>query len=209
MSGAPASDRRRLVIESLVTFGALAGVLSAFARFVAGIETRPGVVLADPLLARIHPIDLTWPIFGALYGAIVVAVALLVRRPNRLLAGAQTYALVVLVRFAMMGSAPFDPPPDALPLVDPLVALFGPPAIMTRDLFFSGHTATATVLALTAPTRRARLGFTVAAGVIAVGVLWQKVHYTIDVLVAPLVAFAAWRAVLALRARLGLPDVGD
>ncbi len=201
-------EARRLVVEAAVTFPLLTAVLMSFARFVSRVETRPGVLLADPLLAKIHPHDLTWPIFTLLYGAIVVSVVMLVRRPARFLAGAQTYALVVLIRFAMMWAAPFEPPPDAVPLIDPVVALFGPPPIMTRDLFFSGHTATATVLALAAPTRRARLVFSAVAAAIAAAVLWQKVHYTIDVLVAPTVAVFAWRAVLAARARLGLPDVG-
>lgn len=203
------TKNHRLAIEGAATLVFLLTVLLSFARFVARVEHRPGVVLADPLLARFAPRDSTWLIFIALYGAILLTIGLLVRRPRRLLAGCQAYALMVLLRLVMMWAAPFEPPPTMIALADPFVGLFGPPAVMTRDLFFSGHTATCTMLALAAPTTRWRVFLALLATLVACGVLAQHVHYFIDVLVAPLAALFAWRATLAVRARLQLPPLEE
>ena len=201
------NPRKRLWIEAAATIVFLVVVLLQFARFVTFIEQRPGVVLADPLLARFAPRDVTWLVFGALYGALVITIGLLVKNPPRLLAGCQAYAVMVLLRFVMMWAAPFDPPPTAIPLADPFVSLFGPSQALTRDLFFSGHTATSTLVALAAPKRWANVVLGCLAAAIASGVILQHVHYTIDVLVAVPVAFSAWRLVLTVRKWIGLPDV--
>ncbi len=198
------NPRQRTWLEAALTIGLLVAIMLSFARFAAWVELRPGVVLSDPLLRRFAPRDVTWPIFGALYGGIVLTVALLFKHPARLLAGCQAYGIMVLIRIAMMWAAPLDPPPDAIPLADPFVSFFGPSQVLTRDLFFSGHTATCTMLALAAPYRWARRLLAGCALTLASCVLWQHVHYTLDVLVAPFASYAAWRTALALRSRLGL-----
>jgi hypothetical protein len=194
-------------LEAALTVVVLVAIMLSFARFAAWVDLRPGVVLSDPLLARFAPRDVTWPIFSVLYGGIALAVALLRKHPARLLAGCQAYGLMVLLRIVMMWAAPFDAPADALALADPFVRAFGPSQILTRDLFFSGHTATSTMLALAAPRRWARRLLALGVVSLATCVLVQHVHYTIDVLVAPFVSFGAWRLTLYARARLGLPSV--
>jgi len=84
------------------------------------------------------------------------------------------------------------------PVLDPLVQVFGTGEVLTRDLFFSGHTATLALLALLAPGRTSRRFFVVCTLLVAVCVLWQHVHYTVDVLVAPFFAFASRELVFAL-----------
>lgn len=195
---------RARVLEAAATLPVIVAVLATFARFVQRVELRPGVRLADPVLAAIGPRDLTWPIFLVLYGALVLAIASLVRRPARLLAGVQAYAVMVLLRMAAMAVTPLDPPGDAIPLQDPLVRFFGPSQVLTRDLFFSGHTATCVMamLAVLQPRRRALLAAATLA--VASGVLVQHVHYTIDVLAAPPFAYLAWSLVGLARRRAGL-----
>jgi len=153
------NDRRRTALEAGITVTLLVAIMMSFGRFAAWVELRPGVILDDPLLRRFAPRDLTWPIFVALYGGIVLTVALLWKHPARLLAGCQAYGIMVLFRIAMMWAAPLDPPPDAIPLADPFVSFFGPSQVLTRDLFFSGHTATCTMLVLAAPYPIIRLVF--------------------------------------------------
>nr|WP_262896050.1 sphingomyelin synthase family protein [Hymenobacter sp. BT523] len=63
---------------------------------------------------------------------------------------------------------------------------------IVRDLFFSGHTATMALLVLAVrgrAWRRALVLMTVAVGLL---VLVQRVHYTYDVLAAPLFAWLAY-----------------
>ena len=190
--------------EAILTPFALVGVLAVMARFLSWVERRPGVLLADPVLAWIPARDMTWLTFGLVYGGLVTAFVVLLPYPRRLVLGAQAYAVMVLLRMAVMSVTPLEAPTTTIPLRDPLVQILGTGEVLTRDLFFSGHTATLALLAFLAPGRRSRRFFVVCTALVAVCVLWQHVHYTVDVLVAPFFAFASRELVFALHRRLRL-----
>ncbi len=176
--------------QLLPTLAVLVLALAAFARFITWVEQRPGAVLADPLLALLPPTDVTWLTFAFIYCALVAAIIHLIRHPDRLLVALQSYILLVFARTVAMYLLPLDPPAGMIPLVDPLVELFGSGGVtLSRDLFFSGHTSTLFLLALTAVSTRLRILFLVCTACVGVCVLVQHVHYSIDVLAAP---FFAW-----------------
>ena len=187
--------------EAILTPFALVGVLAVMARFLSWVERRPGVVLADPVLAHLPARDMTWLTFGLVYVGLVTTVALLLPYPRRLVQGAQAYALMVLFRMVVMAVTPLEAPPGTIPLRDPLVQILGTGEVLTRDLFFSGHTATLALLTLLAPGRASRRFFVVCTALVAICVLWQHVHYTVDVLVAPFFAIASRELVVALHVR--------
>jgi len=175
------------------------GVLAVLARFLDRVEQRPGVVLPDPLLALVAPRDVTWLTFGLIYLGLFFGVARLLTEPRRLAVALQAYVVMVLLRIAAMWVTPLDAPPGMIPLHDPLVRLFGPGKLLTKDLFFSGHTSTLFLLALAVPGRRSKAFFLFGTAAVAGCVLWQHVHYTVDVLVAPLFAYASYRLVVILQ----------
>ncbi len=180
--------------------------LAVFARFITWVERRPGVVLADPVLAWLPPTDVTWLAFAFIYCAIVVAIVYLIRHPGRLLLALQSYILLVVVRMAAMYLLPLDPPAHMIPLVDPLVELFGSGGVtLSRDLFFSGHTSTLFLLALTAVRPQLRVLFLVCTACVAACVLVQHVHYTIDVVAAPFFAWGCFSAAAWLHTRFPYP----
>lgn len=204
----PWPEAWRSVGFRLSLVGTLLGVgvtLAGFTTFLGYVEQRPGVVLVDPVLAAFHPVDVTWWVFAVLYLSLGTGVATLLRTPRALVMGVQTYLLMVAVRTVMMFVTPLDPPPTMIPLLDPVVTWLrewlgqrsAATLTPTKDLFFSGHTATMCVLGLTAQSPWLRRFFFACAGVMASLVIVQHVHYTVDVLVAPFVAFAAHRCVLA------------
>jgi len=176
-----------------LTLPALVAVLALLSRFLDRVEARPGVVLPDPVLALLSPRDLTWLTFGLIYLGIFFGVARLATVPRRLVLTLQAYVVMVLFRIAAMGVTPLEAPPGMIPLRDPLVLLFGPGKLLTKDLFFSGHTSTLFLLALAMPGRREKALFLVCTAAVAVCVLAQHVHYTIDVLAAPFFAYASFR----------------
>lgn len=165
-------------------------VMATFAQFLGFVETRPGATLADPVLNHLPNIDLTWVIFPLIYGSVIAAIMLLAVHPKRLVFALQLYALVVASRMLAMYLLPLDPPVNMILLRDPIVELFATGTAPTRDLFFSGHTATMFMLYLTAENRIARTVFLVLTFVIAIALLLQHVHYTIDVLAAFVFAYA-------------------
>jgi hypothetical protein len=177
--------------------------LRAFTAFLIYVEGRVGVRLSDPFLSTFSPRDCTWFIFANIYLAIAVALAILAPQPRAMLIGVQAYIVTITSRMAVMYFTALDPPADAIPLQDPIIERLATGRLLTRDLFFSGHTATLFLLFLSVPDRKYKPLFFASTLCVAAAVLLQHVHYTTDVLVAPLFAFASHRAVMAVHARLG------
>ncbi len=175
--------------------------LHAFTRFLVWVEGREGVTLDDPILRLIEPKDSTWMTFAVIYLALVVAIGHLLKRPYDLLVAMQSYILMVGVRAAMMFLAPFNPAEGLIVLRDPLVQLAGDGTAPTKDLFFSGHTATMFLLFLTIRQRALKGAYLFFTILVAVFVVWQHVHYVIDVAVAPFVAYACYRVVVLMQER--------
>ncbi len=190
---------RTFVLELVVTFVVVIITIGAFSHFLRTyVEVRPGAVFRDPLLARFDPIDLSIPSFVLIYGALLLAVGFLLQEPRRLVLFAQAYVLLLAFRTATLYLVPLEAPPNIIPLVDPAVGMTTRGQTLTKDLFFSGHTATMFLLALSARPRWLRVLFYVSTAFVGAGVLLQHVHYSIDVAVAPFVAFAAWWIVTRL-----------
>lgn len=188
---AEANKDRFFFFEFIFSLTFLVLTMMTFSSFSQFIEMREGVRFADPLLIKFSAYDLTWPIFSLIYGAILSGIGILLYRPYRLILLFKAYALMVLIRIVMMYLLPLDPPAGMILLQDPFVSLFVTGKTLTRDLFFSGHTATMFLLFLAVPDRFKKT-FIVIAILVATGVLWQKVHYTVDVVVAPFVSFIAF-----------------
>ncbi|HQQ77169.1 MAG TPA: phosphatase PAP2-related protein [Thermoanaerobaculia bacterium] len=183
----------RFRLRLALTVPALVAVLALLARFLTFVEARPGAVLTDPVLALLAPRDLTWLTFSLIYLGLAFGVARLAADPRALVVALQAYVLMVIFRMAAMWVTPLEAPPGMIPLHDPLVRLFGPGKLLTKDLFFSGHTSTLFLLALAVPGRRSKALFLFCTAAVGISVLAQHVHYTIDVLAAPFFAYASFR----------------
>lgn len=170
-------------------------VMIAFSRFLLWVESRPGAVLDDPILRLFTPIDVSWLTFGIIYVGLIAWIGIHIPTPRVLLIGLQSYMVMVLIRMLVMWLTPLDPPVHSLPLIDHMVESIGPGQRLTKDLFFSGHTSTLVLLGLAARTRPLRIIFLGAATGVAACVLLQHAHYSVDVVIAPFIAFAAWRLV--------------
>ena len=162
------------------------------------IQQRPGTLLPDPLLALLPCRNVATPIFVLMYGASVLGMGWLGRHPALLLRGLWAYLLLTLLRMSTIWLLPLVPPLDLVPMPDPFMSLiFHVPVegAITKDLFFSGHTSTVALLALAVRGRAWRSVLAVMALLVGVLVLVQRVHYSYDVLAAPLFAgLAYWAA---------------
>jgi membrane-associated phospholipid phosphatase len=75
---------------------------------------------------------------------------------------------------------------------------------MTKDLFFSGHTTTMVLIFLCLKKRTDKTIALMAAFAVAYLLLVQHIHYTIDVLAAPVVVYACYRLTRYLLERSAL-----
>lgn len=194
--------------EFIFAAGLLATVLLSSIPFLARIEMRPGVQLHDPVFNYLPARDLSSLIFYLLYMALLLGVVFLLPSPERLVIGFEAYALFVLMRMVTMTVVPLEPPNGLIPLVDPILSFMYTGRQINKDLFFSGHTATMYLLYLMLPRgfyrKLAFIGVLIMAG----SLLFQRVHYTVDVLVAPFFTYGALRIVLYLRRHFGRSNGG-
>jgi hypothetical protein len=188
-------------LRVFITVPALVVILVVLTRFLLAVEMRPGSVLDDPLLRLFSPKNLNWVTFGFIYAGIAGGILLLSRYPERCVLAFQSYIVMVVFRIIAMALTPLDPPAATIDLRDPVVELFGTGTVLTKDLFFSGHTSTLFLLFLVMPSKTSRAAFLLCATGVAACVLWQHAHYSIDVFVAPFFAYCAFAVAQAANAR--------
>jgi len=192
----------------LISIVFLAAALYFYSAFLGYVERRNGFSFNDPVLSLFIPIDLTWLIFSAIYLSLISGIVILVRNPLRLTLAIQVYTLMILVRMAAMYTLPFNPPPGMIPLNDPFVQFFGTGKLLTKDLFFSGHTATLFLLFLIIDKKPFKQLYLLLTILVAVGVLLQHVHYFIDVFAAPFFTYGCYIIVKRTRERLVSSYIG-
>ncbi len=161
--------------------------------FFAYIQKRKGAVLNDWLLAYIPAYNVSVLIFALIWGMALLILIRAINNPSIYITYCWTLIFVYTVRFVTLSVVALDPPPGMVPLVDPLSSAFYGNVTITKDLFFSGHTATMVQIFLCLEKRRDKIIALIAAFAVACLLLVQHVHYTIDVLAAPVVVYLCYR----------------
>jgi hypothetical protein len=190
-----ALDEKGFKLKILFSALLLAAALITLTNFLNFVEARQGVALNDPILNCVKPINLTWFIFLLIYSGLLVGTFELSHNPKRLIIALQAYAAVIFTRIVAMRLLPFEAPGGMIPLADPFVQFFGPAKLLTKDLFFSGHTATLFLLFLAVKNKFIKIYLLISAVLVAVSVLLQHVHYSIDVFAAPFFTYCCYRII--------------
>lgn len=168
----------------------LAITLLAFIYFLTYNENRIGYVFHDPILRLFNPVALSEITFFITYFFAIYGLILCFREPALFVSIIQAYTLMTLLRMMCLYAFPLEAPESIIPLKDTfLQACFYSGRENLKDLFFSGHTATLFLFAFGFRKNRLKWAFGIAASTVAVLVVLQHVHYSIDVIVAPLFAF--------------------
>lgn len=159
-------------------------------------EFRSGERLNDFVLNMLPPTDFSNIIFFFTYFTIISAIVSAIPYPGLFVRGLQAYSLLLIARVVSIYYFPLEPPADMVLLVDPVGGFFlNQEVTVTKDLFFSGHTATLTMMLLLGQNKYVKAFAAVALVIVPLLLLWQHVHYTADVVVAPVVAFLCLKAV--------------
>jgi hypothetical protein len=193
---------RRFTLLAIGTFAGVIAALVSLTQFLQFNERRTGATLVDPVLAALPAADHSVALFALIYGTVLVALGGLARQPRALLIALQAYTLLLTFRMGMMYVIPLEAPIGMIMLVDPVARAFGNGPNWAKDLFFSGHTSTTFLCALSVRSRPLSFLCFGASASVAVLIVLQHAHYTIDVLVAPFVAFASQRLAHHFSARV-------
>lgn len=187
----------------------LATLLLLFCSWLAPIvfqyaEQRTGVLLSDFILEWFSATDLSLSIFIIMDSLLIISIVALLTRPHYFLIVLQAYVLLTLVRFVTIFLVPLEAPEGIVILQDPITdRFFYQGVVITKDLFFSGHTGILMLMAFGVPFPRLKIILFTGATAVGIMLLFQHAHYTIDVLAAPVFA---WLAIFASRKLHGVAE---
>ena len=157
------------------------------------VELRPGAPIADPVLLAFPAVNVTALTFIIMYMCSLLGLVVMLRYPVRFVIGCFAYAIMLSLRTLTMYLLPMEAPPGIIVLVDPFIGAVAGSDSLTKDLFFSGHTATMFIFALAAPKGLWKWFFVACTIAVGVLVVLQHVHYSIDVLAAFFFTYTSWR----------------
>lgn len=202
------SQRSLMLIGSVL----VALVLSGMPIFFQHIEQRPGVQLHDFVLARIPAFDVSLYIFLIEWGMGLLILARAIKTPAIYVRYVWLYIAISLTRLLTITLVPLAAPANLVELVDPITGVFYGHAVITKDLFYSGHTSTLVAMYFCLPRKTDRRIVVVATIAMVCLLLIQHVHYTIDILAAPVFVFLLNRilqtTLLSNVKIAGTPEIG-
>lgn len=177
--------RDKLLIGSFI----VAIILSSLPIFFSYIQKRQGVVLNDWVLAHLPAYDVSIIIFTIIWGMATLIFVRALYNPVIYINYVWTLIFINIARMLTITFVALDPPIGLIHLTDPLTGVFYGHNVITRDLFFSGHTSTLVLIFLCLEKRNDKiLGF-ISIIVVMVLLLVQHIHYTIDVVAAPIIVY--------------------
>lgn len=183
--------RRKMIITLII----LVLVIISLPTFFNYIEQRKGAYLHDLILQHIPAADvslLTFLIIWSMSGLVIIRC---IQRPSFALLMLMSFTLLCLARMVSITMVPLDPPDGLIRLNDPLTSLVygGKDKFITKDLFFSGHTSNMFIMYLCLEKRSDKILALLASLLVAILVLIQHVHYTVDVLFAFIFTYLIFR----------------
>ncbi|WP_158799697.1 phosphatase PAP2-related protein [Pedobacter sp. L105] len=156
------------------------------------IQPRSGVLLNDWVLNELPARDVSSYIFLILYPASGFFFWRMRKNSTNCITALWGYVFLCSVRMITIAMVPLDAPKHLIHLSDPFSIIFYGANPITKDLFFSGHTATLFLVGLCLEDKREKAIIFAATAVLAVLLLIQHVHYTVDVLAAPFFSYLFW-----------------
>ena len=173
-------------------------ILLFFQYFFGIIEKRKGIQLSDWVLDTLPAYDLSIPIFVIIWLMTIFIIVRCIQSPSLFILFLWSYIFLCLSRIITISLVPLAPPQGLIELKDPVTNFFYGGKFISRDLFYSGHTATQFLLFLCLQKRRERLMALIATVLLGSMILLQHVHYIIDVVSAPFFSFLAYRLAVSV-----------
>jgi len=167
-------------------------IVIGFPVFFSFVQQRQGKLLMDPVLRMVPARDVSIWIFVVLYATIALAITRMVRSPEIFVRLSWAYIFLCMTRLLTISIVSLDPPEGLIDLVDPFTIIFYHAENITKDLFFSGHVSTLFLIGLCLPGKKDKMIAFSASAMMAILVLVQHIHYSLDVIAAPVFSILFW-----------------
>lgn len=185
---------RTIIVFCLLTLVSMVLFMPLYYRELLG--PKVGILLDDPVLNLFTPADWSTAVFFILTVALVQTLVMYSNKPAILFAGIMTYCVVNILRAFTMYAITLEPPADMILLIDPISAsLVYPEQAFAKDLFFSGHVSTMMAMVFVERNRVWYLVKLAGTLLMALFLAWQHVHYTVDLVAAPIITYLVYMAV--------------
>ncbi|WP_199502051.1 phosphatase PAP2-related protein [Mucilaginibacter conchicola] len=183
--------RDKLLIGSAI----IAVMLLGMPFFFNYIQNRQGALLNDWVLEHLPAHDVSPYIFTLIWGMGLLILIRAMYNPVIYINYVWSLIFINLTRMLTILFISLDPPKGLIHLIDPLTSVFYGNTDITRDLFFSGHTSTMVLIFLCLEKRNDKILAFISAAIVMVLLLVQHIHYTVDVVVAPVAVYIIYRLV--------------
>jgi hypothetical protein len=160
--------------------------------FFSFVQSRKGIPVNDIVLNALPAHDVSGLIFLVLYPASMFLFWRIKDNSTMCITFLWGYVILCIVRMCTITMVPLDAPNNLIHLSDPFSIIFYGTNQITKDLFFSGHTASLFLIGLCLENKREKTIVFVSTVILAVLLLIQHVHYTADVIAAPFFSYIFW-----------------
>lgn len=172
----------------------------AFARVCLPLqEKRSGLtVLNDPLLPLLPRRDMSWITSKIMLAVPTISMfeILIFSEFYHIELYWMKFGIISWIKAFMLYLTPLETPDGYIMLTDSMCSHFqGHSETFGRDLFFSSHTSIMILCFLHATSLHMRILYTVSAVCVAILLMVNRVHYSIDIVVAPFVTYCVHVAV--------------
>ena len=155
-------------------------------------STRHGSVLDDPIYHLLASRDFSLPIFFLTYSTVFIFIIYLVQYPLLLHRAFNSFSGVFMIRAVCIYFIPLSPAPDIIVLNDPLTNAIANEGRVLNDLFFSGHIGDLMTLFFLCRNVALRRYIFACACIVGLLLVWQRVHYSIDIIAAPFFSYLSY-----------------
>ena len=154
------------------------------------IQPKPGVQVMDPIHDLLVPVNWSIEILILIFGAPILFLLSNYKSPQTILLTLQCYVVISLLRMISVYLFTLEAPDGIIPLVDPFLTkvVYGN-IVYVKDLFFSGHTSIMFLVFLIERKKPLKVILGISTFFVALFLIWQRVHYSIDILGA---IFVTW-----------------
>jgi hypothetical protein len=154
---------------------------------------HPGVVINDPLFNHLKSLNFSGGIFFFTYASIFSFLYYIIPKPVVFYYAVRGFLALFALRCIFIFLMPLQPSPDVIALTDPFTdKVIGFHGQVLNDLFFSGHIGDCCYFVFCCRNKTIRNFLIVAAVCTSLMLVWQKAHYTADVLAAPFFAYGCY-----------------
>jgi len=177
------------LITGLVVLAAIFCIFPAFFQY---IQQRKGVVLNDVALKYIPAVNVSLLLLICIWATTLLIIARFVKSPALVLNFLWVFILLTVFRMTTLMIVALEPPEKLITIVDPLSTAFYGKNFITKDLFFSGHTSTMLIMFFCLEKKGDKVFALFTSLMVAILVLVQHIHYTIDVVFAAPFAYISY-----------------